>query len=66
MRSALINGAAAPGYSSSQAVAAMQRAPPQTLPRDFGFEWTGVTYQELKAGSIATVVLRRWRSSSSS
>jgi HAE1 family hydrophobic/amphiphilic exporter-1 len=55
--SALVNGAAAPGYSSSQAVAAMERVAAATLPRDFGFEWTGVTYQELKAGSIATVVL---------
>ena len=35
----------------------MQRAAAAALPRDFGFEWTGVTYQELKAGSIATVVL---------
>ncbi|HEY4923961.1 MAG TPA: efflux RND transporter permease subunit, partial [Roseiarcus sp.] len=26
------------------------------LPNDFGFEWTGITFQELKAGSIATVV----------
>ena len=55
--SALVNGAAAPGYSSSQAVAAMQRAAAETLPRDFGFEWTGVTYQELKAGRSPTVVL---------
>ncbi len=35
----------------------MQRAAAETLPRDFGYEWTGVTYQELSAGSIATVVL---------
>jgi len=55
--SALVNGAAAPGFSSSQAIAAMQRAAATALPRDFGFEWTGVTFQELKAGSIATVVL---------
>ncbi len=55
--SALINGAPAPGFSSSQAVAAMQRAAAQALPRDFGYEWTGVTYQELSAGSIASVVL---------
>ena len=54
--SALINGGAAPGYSSGQAVAAMERAAATALPRDFGFEWTGITYQELKAGSIATVV----------
>ena len=54
--SALINGGAAPGYSSGQAVAAMERAAAAALPRDFGFEWTGITFQELKAGSIATIV----------
>ncbi|MBP1886051.1 efflux RND transporter permease subunit [Sinorhizobium mexicanum] len=54
--SALVNGAAAPGYSSSQAVAAMERAAAATLPRDFGFEWTGITYQEIRAGSIAALV----------
>ena len=54
--SALINGGAAPGYSSGQAVAAMERAAAVALPRDFAYEWTGITYQELKAGSIATVV----------
>ena len=54
--SALINGGAAPGYSSGQAVAAMERAAATALPRDFSFEWTGITYQELKAGSIASIV----------
>ena len=51
-----INGGAAPGYSSGQAVAAMERAAAAALPRDFAFEWTGITFQELKAGSIATIV----------
>ncbi|HTK14047.1 MAG TPA: multidrug efflux RND transporter permease subunit [Xanthobacteraceae bacterium] len=54
--SALINGGAAPGYSSGQAVAAMGRAAAKALPRDFSFEWTGITFQEIKAGSIATIV----------
>jgi HAE1 family hydrophobic/amphiphilic exporter-1 len=54
--SAKINGGPAPGYSSGQAVAAMERAAAAALPRDFGFEWTGITYQELRAGSIATIV----------
>ncbi|MER8439049.1 multidrug efflux RND transporter permease subunit [Mesorhizobium sp. M1312] len=54
--SALINGGAAPGYSSGQAVAAMERAAATALPKDFGYEWTGITYQELKAGSIASIV----------
>ena len=33
-----------------------QRAAAIALPRDFSFEWTGITFQELKAGSIASVV----------
>jgi hydrophobe/amphiphile efflux-1 (HAE1) family protein len=54
--SALINGTPAPGYSSGQAIAAMQRAAERALPAGFGFEWTGITYQELKAGSVAAIV----------
>src|ERR1700752_1718033 len=34
----------------------MERAAAAALPNDFAFEWTGITFQELKAGSIATVV----------
>ncbi|WP_312363757.1 multidrug efflux RND transporter permease subunit [Ensifer sp.] len=54
--SALVNGAAAPGFSSSQAVAAMERVAKEMLPRDYTFEWTGITYQEIRAGSIAALV----------
>jgi HAE1 family hydrophobic/amphiphilic exporter-1 len=50
-----ITGSAAPGYSSGQAIAAMERAA-RVLPEDFGFDWTGITYQELKAGSVAGIV----------
>ena len=44
---AMINGAAAPGFSSGQAVAAMQRVADSVLPKDFGYEWTGITFQSL-------------------
>ena len=54
--SALINGAAAPGFSSAQATTAMERAASTVLPSDFTFEWTGITYQEIKAGSLASVI----------
>lgn len=54
--SALINGAAAPGFSTGQAIAAMERAAQTALPRDFAFEWTGITFQELKTGSLAVVI----------
>ena len=54
--SALINGGPRAGFSSGQAVAAMERAAATALPPGFGFEWTGVTYEQLKAGSVATAV----------
>jgi len=54
--SAKINGAAAPGFSSGQAVEAMERAAKAALPQDFGYEWTGITLQELRAGSVATII----------
>jgi HAE1 family hydrophobic/amphiphilic exporter-1 len=54
--SALISGGPAAGFSSDQAITAMQRAAAATLPADFSFEWTGVIYQQLKAGSAATLI----------
>src|SRR5271169_4229644 len=54
--SALINGVPAEGYSSAQAIAAMQRAAAMVLPADYGYEWTGITYQQLKAGAVAGIV----------
>lgn len=44
--SADINGGPAPGYSSSQAEAAVERIAAQTLPRGIKFEWTDLTYQK--------------------
>jgi HAE1 family hydrophobic/amphiphilic exporter-1 len=54
--SAQISGGPAGGFSSGQAVTAMQRAAAAALPAGFGFEWTGVIYQQLKAGSTATLI----------
>ena len=48
-RAASINGAAAPGYSSGQAAAAMEDLA-KTLPAGYGYEWTGATFQEKKTG----------------
>jgi multidrug efflux pump len=45
----LINGAGAPGYSDGQAIAALEQASAKHLPKGFGYEWTGLTYQELLA-----------------
>ncbi len=53
---ARITGQPAPGYSSGQAIAAMQEVAAEVLPEGFGYEWTGTTYQEQKTGSMATYV----------
>ena len=51
-----INGSAAPGYSSGQAQAAMERIITDTVPRGISFEWTDLTYQEILAGNTAAFV----------
>src|SRR5580704_1699901 len=48
-RSAQINGSAAPGYSSDQATAALEDVFKQTMPREMGFDYLGMSYQEQKA-----------------
>ena len=55
-RTTAINGAAAPGYSSGQAIAAMQDVAKQTLPRGYSYEWTGLTLEEIESGG-QTVLL---------
>jgi HAE1 family hydrophobic/amphiphilic exporter-1 len=57
-RSAQINGSAAPGYSSSQATAALEEVFAQTMPREMGFDYLGISYQEKKAqeGVPASVI----------
>jgi HAE1 family hydrophobic/amphiphilic exporter-1 len=54
-RSVAINGSNAPGYSSGQAIEVMEELAKTALPQGFGFEWTGLTYQQLKAGNLAPV-----------
>jgi multidrug efflux pump len=48
-----INGGPAPGYSSGQAQAAIERIAAETLPRGVKFEWTDLTYQQVLAGNSA-------------
>ena len=55
--SADLNGAAAPGFSSGQAQAAIERIAAETLPRGIRFEWTDLTFQEILAGNTAYLVL---------
>jgi hydrophobe/amphiphile efflux-1 (HAE1) family protein len=53
---ARITGQPAPGYSSGQAIAAMEAVAADVLPEGFGYEWTGTTYQEQKTGNLAVVI----------
>jgi multidrug efflux pump len=48
----LVLGSAAPGYSSGQALDALKRVAQQVLvPQGYGIDWSGISYQELKAGT---------------
>ncbi|HEX7388332.1 MAG TPA: efflux RND transporter permease subunit [Castellaniella sp.] len=51
-----IGGSAAPGYSTGQAMAEMQRLVAQ-LPSGLSYEWTGLSYQEVQAGSQSAILL---------
>ncbi|MDP3560103.1 MAG: multidrug efflux RND transporter permease subunit [Legionellaceae bacterium] len=53
---AMITGSNAPGYSSGQALEAVEEVAREVLPKGIGFEWTGITFQQLKAGNIASMV----------
>jgi len=44
-----INGSAAPGYSSGQAIAALQDVFKKTMPSQMGYDYLGMSYQEVKA-----------------
>jgi hydrophobe/amphiphile efflux-1 (HAE1) family protein len=51
-----INSQGAPGVSSGQANAAMERVLKETLPNGFGYEWTDLTFQQKSAGNTALLV----------
>ena len=54
--SADIIGAAAPGYSSGQALAAMEEVANKDLPKQYSYEWTDLAYQEKAASGLAFLV----------
>lgn len=51
-----INGGPAPGFSSGQAQAAMEKLAKDNLPNGVSFEWTELTYQQILAGNTAILV----------
>jgi HAE1 family hydrophobic/amphiphilic exporter-1 len=48
-RAAQLNGSASPGYSSAQAMKALEETFDQTMPREMGFDYLGISFQEKKA-----------------
>ncbi|WP_296246157.1 efflux RND transporter permease subunit [uncultured Stenotrophomonas sp.] len=52
-----IVGAPAPGGSSGQAMSTMERLVHDDLPVGFGFDWSGMSYQEILAGNAATLLM---------
>jgi len=53
---ASIFGSAAPGYSSGQALATMERLAAETLPEGMAYDWTSTSFQEKKVGSQAYLI----------
>jgi hydrophobe/amphiphile efflux-1 (HAE1) family protein len=51
-----VNGQAAPGYSSGQATAAMERVLAQALPAGYGYEWTELAYQQRSTSRASLLV----------
>ncbi|NVZ07848.1 multidrug efflux RND transporter permease subunit [Allochromatium humboldtianum] len=56
-RSVTLQGGPKPGYSSGEAIAAMERVSAETLPNGYGFDWTGTALQEKEAGGKTPIVL---------
>ena len=55
-RSAEIDGSAAPGFSSGQAIAVMDGLSATVLPQGFAHEWTGLSLEELASGSTSLIL----------
>ena len=55
-RSTEIDGDSKPGYSSGQAIQAMEELAAEILPEGMGYEWSGTSYQEIKAGNLAPLI----------
>lgn len=55
-RSAEIDGSAAPGRSSGDAIDEMEALAQKTLPRGMSYEWTGLSLEEIQSGSQAAIL----------
>jgi multidrug efflux pump len=52
---AKINGTAAPGYSSGQAITAMEEISREVLPAGYTFAWSGLAFEEKKSGGTSAI-----------
>jgi HAE1 family hydrophobic/amphiphilic exporter-1 len=55
-RSAEVIGGSAPGFSSSQTIAALKQVAKDVLPLDIGYEWNAMSFQEERAAGTGAVV----------
>ncbi|MBD2440759.1 efflux RND transporter permease subunit [Nostoc sp. FACHB-110] len=55
-RSIEINGSAAPGSSSGDAIEKMEQTAQQVLPPGYGYEWSGTALEELESGGLAPII----------
>ena len=55
-RTVSLYGGNAPGYSTGQAIAAMEAMSAKELSNEYGYEWTGTAYQEIEAGGMAPYI----------
>lgn len=51
-----INGSTAPGFSSGQSITTVDNLAKQIFPPGFGYEWTGISLEEISAGNLALVI----------
>jgi len=55
-RAAEFNGSAAPGYSSGQALQILAQLSDRALPQGFSYAWSGISLEEIKAGSQSAMI----------
>ena len=55
-RSTEINGAAAPGFSSGQAIDAMEKVSAKALPQGYTYAWSGISLEELQSGTTTLLL----------
>jgi len=55
-RSAEIDGGAKPGFSSGQAIQALERVAAKVLPEGYGYDWSGLSLQEIKSGNSSVYI----------